>query len=91
MNRCIHFLIIWSILALHNAVAANNVSPWENTVVSIEISRKQYDFFQPWNSRMDTSRKNGVVIADKKILTTADALNDLTLVRLQKGGAGQVA
>ena len=89
MNCYLKFIFAVSIALVQSATAANNASPWENTVVSIEISRKQYDFFQPWNSRMDTSRKNGFVVADKKILTSADALNDRTLVRLQKGGRGK--
>jgi len=27
---------------------------WERAIVSVEINRKQYDYFQPWNKRVQT-------------------------------------
>jgi S1-C subfamily serine protease len=61
---------------------------WENSVVTIDVSRKQYDYFQPWAVRTESNEKSGVVIAPRQIVTTADHLNDATLIRLQKGGRG---
>jgi hypothetical protein len=62
---------------------------WERTIVNVEINRKQYDYFQPWTKRVQTVVKAGVVIGPREILTTADALDDRTLVRLQRGGRGK--
>src|SRR5437879_5166306 len=58
---------------------------WERSIVTIEISRKQYDYYQPWSKRTRRFQKIGTVIGDHQILTTADELFDRTLVRLQKG------
>jgi hypothetical protein len=58
---------------------------WERAVVTVEITRKQYDYLQPWNRRVDQLQKIGTIIGDKEILTTADQMSDQTLIRLQKG------
>src|SRR5215831_2666023 len=55
---------------------------WERSIVTIEISRKQYDYYQPWSKRTRRFQKMGTVIGDRQILTTADELFDRTLVRL---------
>lgn len=64
-------------------------SPWEHSVVSVEVSRKQYDYYQPWTRKTARVQKTGLVLADHLILTTADELFDRTLVRLQKYGRGR--
>ena len=64
-------------------------SVWERSVVTVEISKKQYDYYQPWTRRTSRLTKQGLVISDHQILTTADQLNDRTLVRLQRGGRGR--
>jgi hypothetical protein len=58
---------------------------WERSVVTIEVTRKQYDYLQPWSRRVDQIQKFGTVISDREILTTADHFPSHTLVRLQKG------
>jgi hypothetical protein len=64
-------------------------SVWERSIVTLEVARKQYDYYQPWSIRPSQIQKTGVVIGERQILTTADELFDRTLVRLQKGGRGQ--
>jgi hypothetical protein len=64
-------------------------SPWERSVVTLEVSRKQYDYYQPWTRKTSRVQKTGMVLDDHQILTTADELFDRTLVRLQKGGRGR--
>lgn len=61
---------------------------WGTSIVTIEINRLQYNFYQPWASFTGGTRKLGVVISSDEILTTADWLQDSTLVRVQKGGRG---
>ncbi|HEV8541955.1 MAG TPA: hypothetical protein VGR78_06165 [Verrucomicrobiae bacterium] len=58
---------------------------WEKTVVTVEVTRKQYDYLQPWSRRVDQLQKMGTIIDGHEILTTADHLANRTLIRLQKG------
>jgi S1-C subfamily serine protease len=62
---------------------------WQAAVVSLEVTRQQYDHLQPWTRQAQPVAKVGVVIDKRQILTTARDLEDLTLVRVQKGGRGQ--
>jgi hypothetical protein len=62
---------------------------WQAAVVSLEVTRQQYDHLQPWTRQAQPVAKVGVVIAPRQILTTATDLQDLTLIRVQKGGRGQ--
>jgi hypothetical protein len=58
---------------------------WQRAVVTIEVTRKQYDYLQPWSRRVDQASKMGTIIDGREILTTADHLSNQTLIRLQKG------
>jgi hypothetical protein len=62
---------------------------WERSIVTIEVARKQYDYYQPWSKRTRRFQKIGTVIGEHQILTTADELFDRTLIRVQKGGRGR--
>lgn len=62
---------------------------WESSLVSVEVTYKVYDAFQPWNEPTRAIRKHGVVIGAGEVLTTAQYLPSHTLVRLQKGGRGR--
>src|SRR6058998_2248097 len=70
-------------------MAKKAAGDWERSLVSVEINRKQYDYFQPWSKRVQTVTKAGLLIGPREILTTADELADRTLVRVQKGGRGK--
>jgi len=65
------------------------LAPWEHSVVTLEVARKKYDYYQPWTRRTSQLQKTGLVIGDRQILTTADEMFNRTLVRLQKGGRGR--
>lgn len=67
----------------------NNKSLWERSVVIVDVTRKQYDYFQPWTKRTKNTHKTGIVLDGREILTTADEMFDRTLVRVQKGGRGK--
>lgn len=58
---------------------------WQRAIVSVEVTRKQYDYLQPWSRKVDQVTKFGTIIKGKEILTTADQLSNRTLIRLQKG------
>lgn len=62
---------------------------WERSVVTLDVTRKEYDYFQPWSRRARAVGKVGIVIGPRQILTTGRDLQDLTLIRVQKGGRGR--
>ena len=77
--------------ALAQDARRSHASPWERSVVTIEVARKQYDYYQPWSQGTRRLQKSGLVVGANEILTTADEMFDRTLVRLQKNGRGQWA
>jgi hypothetical protein len=81
-------------LAGHFFVAGQEVkrsepSALEQSVITLEAARKQYDYYQPWSKTTARVQKPALVISDHQLLTTAEELNDRTLVRLQKHGRGR--
>jgi len=91
--RFFHWLAVGLALApasgFGREMAKKTAGDWERAIVSVEINRKQYDYSQPWTKRVQTVVKAGIVIGPREILTTADALDDRTLVRVQRGGRGK--
>ena len=61
---------------------------WENSIIHIEVTSKEYSYVQPWARSEKKVLKTGVVIANHQIITTADGVADQTLIRLQKQGGG---
>lgn len=85
-----HFLPLALCLLISTALLpAAPASEWENSLVYLEVTRKNFEVFQPWSPRARTVQKNGLVIGAREILTTAEELSDRTLVRVQKGGKGK--
>lgn len=82
-------LFAFLLFANSSAWANQTAGPWETSLVLVDVTRKQYDYFQPWNKRMKTTLKAGLVLDNRSVLTTADEMFDRTLVRLQKGGRGK--
>ena len=62
---------------------------WDRAVVTIQSSRLHFNFYQPWYNAVRRIAKNGVAVEGKQILTTADWLQNSTLVRVQRGGRGK--
>jgi hypothetical protein len=95
-NRTLHLLLVW-VLVFEAGFLATAAEPpvqkapasWESSIVTIEVARKRYDYYQPWTRRTSQMQKSGLVLADHQILTTADEMFDRTLVRLQKNGRGR--
>jgi hypothetical protein len=92
----IRFLVLIAFCAMTAFTAETNFEElWQRAVVTVEVTRKQYDFLQPWSRRVDQVQKIGTIINGREILTTADHLSNHTLIRLQKGRgrwfAGRVA
>ena len=86
------FALIFGLTPALTGAAANGAArSWERTVVSIEITRNQADFLQPWSTRPQSATKAGIVVGPGEILTTAFALDNRTLVRMQHGGRGSWA
>jgi hypothetical protein len=72
-----------------HAAERSGRSPLESSVVTIEVTFKDYDFFQPWNKPTRSVRKHALVIGGRQLVTTAQNLGDRTLVRAQKSGRGR--
>ena len=58
----------------------------EKSLVEIEVTRTTYNYNIPWITGNTQTRKNGIVIAQNRILTTADGLSGQYLCRVRKGG-----
>ena len=82
-------LAIFSLSARAATPKRTGPSVWERSLVRIEVTRQQYDYYQPWAKRPARQLKTGLAVGERQILTTADGLFDRTLVRLQKGGRGR--
>jgi hypothetical protein len=61
---------------------------WDNAIIHIESTSKQYNYIQPWARSERKTYKSGVVVEGHQIITTADGLSDQTLIRLKKEGGG---
>ncbi len=77
----------WSAAHARNAGAGSS-GRWAKTLVGVEITRKVYDYQQPWARRSQTVQKPGIVVGPGEVLTTAHLLSDHTVVRLQRNGRG---
>jgi S1-C subfamily serine protease len=84
---CILLLTAWPVLSAESEKLGS--SAWDQSVVSIEAARKQYDYYQPWSKNTRRLQKTGIIVGERQILTTADELFNRTLIRLQKGGRGR--
>jgi len=82
-------LLGWVLVAGGTARATPDHSPWEHSLVTVEVNHTVHDFLQPWSKRTEEHRKTGVVVGPHQVLTTADHFWNRNLVRVQKGGRGQ--
>src|SRR5690242_5572221 len=55
---------------------SGDLTTWARSVVTVEVARKKYDYYQPWSRRTSQVQKTGLVIGDHQILTTADEMFD---------------
>jgi hypothetical protein len=83
------FCLWFPLAALAQDESRPEPSPWEKSIVQVEVTRKQYDYLQPWSKRLKTTEKAGLVLDEHQILTTADEMFDRTLIRVQRGGRGK--
>ena len=89
----IHLRFLWCAALLAPVplltAAGGDLASWEKSLVTLEVNRQGYNYIQPWTRRSQSVQKSAVVIGEKSILTTADQLNDLLTVRVQKSGRGR--
>src|SRR5438105_10198219 len=89
MIRLTSIFVLFATILAAPAAQKSKAPDMENSIVQMEVSRRQYDFVQPWTRRVDQMQKMGTVVGPHEILTTAEYLADVTLLRLQKGGRGK--
>lgn len=79
-------LIIYFLVALCCPLLLQASFSPQQSIVEIEITKKVYNYLQPWTASSQTGIKNGLVIEEHKILTTADGLTQSSICRIRKGG-----
>jgi hypothetical protein len=79
-------LILILALSLTGLLSADS---WENSIISLQATRKTHSYSQPWQRGTGGSNKTAVMIGPNEFLTTAEGLEDLTMLRLQKSGRGR--
>lgn len=79
------FLLLIGLIACPARAAGQLEDLWERAIVTVEVTRKEYDYLQPWSRQVNQVQKMGTIIGEREILTTADFMADHTLIRLQKG------
>src|SRR5207253_2222740 len=66
--RRLLFLLAAFLLAAPAVHAASSekraASSWEHSIVTIEVARKQYDYYQPWTRQMRRLQKVGTVVGE---------------------------
>jgi len=96
-NKTVAFIasiFLPSVFALHLHAAPESKSAsadsfsWDNSIIHIEVTSKEYSYVQPWSRTERKAFKSGVVISNHQIITTAEDLADQTLIRLKKQGGG---
>ncbi len=80
--------IIFLCLGLFGVSGASTFDP-ETSIVEIEVTKETYDYTEPWATRSKQIRKNGILIGEYQILTTADGLSGQYLCRIKKGGSSK--
>ena len=79
------FTLTFLLIASFGLAHARAFTP-KAAVVEIEITKKTYDYRMPWVSRNEQTHKNGILIGQNQILTTADGFSGHYLCRITKGG-----
>jgi len=76
-------------LGLLMAVGQSAPADWAPSMVWIEASAIRHSHYQPWSSSVRTVHKNGLVVEDGKVLTTAEGVENATLLRVRVEGDGR--
>ena len=83
-----HRMLLTALLAGLSSLNAP-AAEWENAIISLQTTRKAFSYSRPWQRQSGSANKTAVMIGANEFLTTAEGLQDLTLLRLQKYGRGQ--
>ena len=83
--RLLHGLLGLAVALLATALPVLAFDP-EASLVEIEVSKKTFDETIPWIRRSAQVKKNGAVLTDRRILTTADGLEGQYLCRIRQRG-----
>ena len=81
--------ILAGLLAVFCAAGRVDAVDWKQSMVWIEATAVRYSHYQPWSSTTRTVLKNGLMVEDGKVLTTAEGLDNATLLRVRREGDGR--
>ena len=82
-------LSCWLLCSISLQAEADTSFRAEASLVEIEVTKTTYDYKIPWVIRNSQTRKNGIILGERQILTTADGLSGHTLCRIRKGGVSK--
>ena len=78
--------LVAGLLAVLFAIGRADAADWTQSVVWIEATSVRHSHYQPWSRSSRTVFKNGLVVEDGKVLTTAAGLDNATLLRVRREG-----
>jgi hypothetical protein len=78
-----------SLLLILGLLPASLHADLEHSVISLQATRKVHSYSRPWQRETGGSNKTAIMIRENEFLTTAEGLQDLTMLRLQKYGRGR--
>ncbi|MBG87613.1 MAG: hypothetical protein CMO80_12030 [Verrucomicrobiales bacterium] len=82
--------IIFALAAILLLAPGTQAAPpkWEQSLINVQATRKTYNPSRPWSRSSSTTVKTAMVIGKNQFLTTAEGLQDLSMLRVQKDGRG---
>ena len=83
-----HAALLARVLVLLCATGSGHASEWTRSMLWIEATAIRYSHYQPWSRSTRTTFKNGLVVEDGKVLSTAEGLDNATLLRVRGEGDG---
>jgi len=89
VSKMKHLTLLTLALGLCSILPPATAADWGNSLITLQATGKSFDYSRPWSRGSRNATKVGVVIGKNQILTTAEGLQNLTMLRLQKYGRGQ--
>jgi len=86
-SSAVKYLVVFCFAFAGTAADAREDSGYSRQVVSLSITYQAFDQFRPWVKKNPSVRSaNAVVVAGPRLLTTAQMVEDATLIQVKKHG-----
>jgi PDZ domain-containing protein len=78
---------LWTASSVMDAADEGTRTPYETGVVGLNVTFQKWDEDRPWvKTKPETRRASAVLVGERRILTTADTLDDATFLQLSTFG-----